>query len=262
MAPHTHHLPRGDKLSLESEAFRRPVNSSNKSIRMALPPQIAQTAEFDLLSVERILSGLWQPKVINPIEIPRAPENFFYENYSEAFTRSYFYKNLYKCLIASHLLKHHLAGISQVTDLGAGTGVFGIALSMICRLESMTMIDRSYRQIENAKIIFERLNFPSHIEYQVGDFSSLDTTGLDVICSYALGESVCEKFDVLQLIRKSKTFTLIDTPFLISLLEPIAKEMDLRVVSGVIEFYAGEEISHLIEGGGGRFAYFHSSGPK
>ena len=256
------HLRQGEKSPLESEAFRRPVNSSKKSPRLALPPQIAQLAEYDLLSIERILSGLWDPKVVDPIEIPRIPENLYYENYSDAFTRSYFYKNLYKGLISAHLLKHQLAGISQIIDLGAGTGAFSIALSMILRLDSIAMIDRSSRQIENAKVIFEKLDFPSKINYQLGDFSSLDTKGINVVCSYALGESLCEKVDVLQLIQNSKTFTLIDTPFVISLLEPILKEMNLRIVSGVIEFSAGEAITHLVEGGGGRFAYLHSSGMK
>lgn len=247
---------------LESVAYRNFVGAPKKSEGMLLPAQIAQMAEHDILAIERKINGLWRPKIAEPIEIPNSPASYYYENYSRAFTRSYFYKNLFKCLITSHLLRHHIAKIENIVDLGAGAGVFSVAFAQICNLKSIRLLDRSHSQIAISKSVFGRLNVPSCVDYEVCDFSKLSFSGMDMICSYSIGEALSERFDLIEVIAKANTFTMVESPFLISLLEPILKELDLRIVSGVVNFAAGEAISHLIEGGAGQFAYMHCSGLK
>lgn len=94
-----------------------------------------------------------------------------YERHNLAFNRAFFFKNLYKNLIAlSYLRSQGLItnGRAQVIDVGSGAGPFSIAWSLLIAAHDdyIKLIDTSKGQLSLAKRVAEILNLKQRSFFQ------------------------------------------------------------------------------------------------
>lgn len=95
-----------------------------------------------------------------------------YENQALAFNKAYFFKNLYKALIVlENFANNYRDNSFAVEDIGAGAGVFTIALYAIFGkpVYPVTLFDSSVSQLAIAKRIFQILQI-ENVNFKQGGF--------------------------------------------------------------------------------------------
>jgi hypothetical protein len=224
---------------------------------VSLPESLIEGALENFFEIERRINGLWRPETLKPIEIPDKPNQYYYKNFALQFTRSYFFKNLLKCLICNEILRYHIGGIEKFVDIGAGSGPFSVALAQSFEPSTLELLDCSEAQLGIAELVLEKWRSISDISYCCMNVTDFDALGKDCVASYAMGEFTQNRVDVLKTIRESNTFTLIDSPLVVRGVRSYLESCDLPAISGYITFSIEGNLKQLVEGGGGHFCFLH-----
>lgn len=243
-------------LSVERYSIEGEPGLSNP---VSLPQSLINRAVMDFFEVERHIKGLWNPETARPIEIPDKPNNDYYTTFALQFTRAYFFKNLLKSLICNEILRYHIGGISEFTDLGAGSGPFSVALAQSFEPSKLELLDRSETQLEIAGRVFQKLKPNVSISLKNMNITDFDARDKNCVASYAMGESMQNGINIFKAIRDAATFTLIDSPLVVRGVNDYLKPYCFPVLSGYITFTTGIGLSHLIEGNGGHFCFLHKA---
>jgi hypothetical protein len=233
--------------------------SSGSRLLTRFPNRAAEAAVYRFGHIVDQVGGLWTPQTTIPVPIPRKPDEAYYRRFARDFTRSYFYKNLLKCLLAAEVLQYHLTRVQEFHDLGAGSGAFTVALLDSRCGSKAELVDYSPIQLNLAKSVLKCLGYiplASFLELDIAKFSS---DGKDCVSSYALGESIQHGVNVLTLIEKASSFVLLDTPLFVKGVETHLKSRGHHVFTRYVEFEVSSYLGDQIEGKGGRFAMLFKS---
>lgn len=212
-------------------------------------------SNFDV--IRAALETLWPDQESCPLDIPANPDADFYRRYALSFTRSYFYKNLLKCLICSELSVHHLRRSSEVSDLGAGSGAFAAALGVIypyCRIEP---VDYSEAQLILAERALDRLGFTDRSSFVLSGISDMSLSGKHCVASYSVGEAMVNGLNVLRIIEDAASFMLLDSPFIVRGVASYLSFRSYHLFSRYVEFFVSGHLLPMVEGGGGHFSFVY-----
>lgn len=249
--------------SLSIRGWRRSIELDLTLSQASQLPQLIVDKAADLFTnIASQTSELWPPLPTDPIIIPPKPHKRFYNKFASSFTRDYFHKNLYKCLLASEILRYHSLPAGTVYDIGSGSGSFSIAMSMSVHNERIVLVERSPQQLKIAKLLVKCFSLYTEFDFQRQNILSFDARNKDCIASYSLSECVLFGIDILSLIDKSNSFFIIDSPAFVRALKSLLDYHSFTTFSGYVEFKVDHDELNLIEGGGGRFSYLYKIGRR
>jgi hypothetical protein len=226
---------------------------------VTLPKRIVENCLNNFMAVRESIGDLWNPEIVNPIPIPIEPNEYYYKNFGIHFTRSYFFKNLLKCLITLEILRYHFTDYDNSFDLGSGSGTFSVALYQAIKPKRLHLNDYSADQLKMAKEIFSRIAPRAEIYFDNSPVSADKYIGKDCVSSYAMSESPKNFVNFLEIIEISNRFTLLDTPMTIGHAEDYLNLRNYNFFSSYIEFSVKDDMLDFIEGGRGHFSFLHKS---
>lgn len=226
---------------------------------MSLPQPLVERALENFYEIERKIKGLWEPEIVRPIDIPDRPNQDYYKTFALQFTRSYFFKNLLKCLICNEILRYHIGEFDDFVDLGSGSGPFSVALAQSFELSRLELVDCSETQLQIAESVFQKLEYQTAISFNRTSIANFDAHRKHCFASYAMGEAMQNEIDIFKIVEDSDTFTLIDSPFVVRGVNDFLESRLLRTMSGYITFSIESDLKHLVEGGGGHFCFLHKA---
>lgn len=108
------------------------------------------------------------------------------------YDRTYFYRNLAKCLIASLFANDHIAIPEKTTraiDLGSGVGTFSLALNFFPKFKQLqyVLVDSAEYQLALAEALFKQLHFQNISYCHQGVYAALLKRGLRISSYWLCG---------------------------------------------------------------------------
>lgn len=224
------------------------------SPNVAAPSIVVDAALSHFLSILGQLSTWWIPSESGPLPIPERPDKSYYSEFAQQFAKSYFNKNLLKCLIAIEILRYHIRGVRDFWDLGGGSGPFTAALFACQIAKRVSIVDYSESQLHLAQDILSGLDYSHDVSFKNHDIAEFDARGKCCVASYAFCEAMNHDIDIIEKIEQSKSFILIDSPPIVKGVAAYLSVRGIKTFGRKVEFSVSPELRSLVEGGGGRFS--------
>ncbi|WP_269714141.1 methyltransferase domain-containing protein [Caulobacter sp. NIBR2454] len=135
------------------------------------------------------------------------------------FAKRYFFKNVVKCAIASHLFNSEFREVRRVIDLGTGPGTFLFSFAASLKNHEFVGIDRSRNALSLASKLFSVARMQPPLMVQASLPSGVVSGGRFFTASYLLTEFA--EYDLMEFIafairRTDAQFLIVDYPHVIS----------------------------------------------
>lgn len=163
--------------------------------------------------------------------------NFRNEISFTAYDTAYFYRNLYKMLIASaYAMTEYpdIANIREITDIGCGVGTFSLAWGLLSEEMqgnklSISLIDRHDFQLKMASAVVSKIIHPLSISVYRGDALELHDSNYSI---HLIGYVFCSNIDEVESLdyRRIRSIigyvsVIVDYENIIERMEPILKNI-------------------------------------